>query len=71
MRFRSYALIVGVLSGAMACGPTPENARRDAVESGAFDAMTNTIEDAEQVEELSRQQKKRLDAVIETSQEGG
>ena len=68
MRFTRRTLILSALSVAAACGPAQEDSTSENGSSGAFDAMTDTIREAEQVEEINRQQKARMDAAIDETQ---
>lgn len=68
MRFIMRTLILGGLSLAAACGPAEVDAAGENDRPGAFDAMTDTIQEAERVEELNRQQKARMDAAIDETQ---
>lgn len=61
-------LITSVLSTLIACGPAQQESAPEDENPGPFDAMTRQIQEAEQVEELNRQQKVRMDAAIEGTQ---
>ena len=61
-----FAMLVTLSLCALACGSgQPDDDSRAEAESGVFDPMVDTLDRAEQVEDLSQDRKRQLDDALE------